>query len=163
MVALASDTLMMVEEMAARKGVQVAVEGESGLPPVNVDAVGLKRVLLNLLTNAVEACPEGSSVEVCLSEAGEDMIRMTVADDGPGIPREVQARLFEPFFTTKGSGGTGLGLALVQKVVVEEHGGRVDVASEPGRGTTFDVRLPVSGMADETALDGRAAASSDDR
>jgi two-component system NtrC family sensor kinase len=163
MAALANDTLMMVREMAARKGVQVSIESGDGLPPAIVDQVGVKRVLLNLLTNAVEACPEGSTVQVRLDRAGEGMIRLTVADDGPGIPPEVQARLFEPFFTTKGSSGTGLGLALVQKVVVEEHGGRVDVASEPGRGTTFDVLLPLSGNEEETALDERPAASGDDR
>ena len=84
---------------------------------------------------------------------GQGRVRITVADNGPGIPADVRARLFEPFYTTKGSRGTGLGLALVQKVVVEEHQGRVEVDSEPGSGTAFHVLLPVSGRGEETALD----------
>ncbi len=66
---------------------------------------------------------------------------MTVADSGVGIPTEVQPRIFEPFFTTKGERGTGLGLAMVFGII-ERHGGTVTVASEPGHGTTFTLRLP---------------------
>ena len=71
-----------------------------------------------------------------------------VEDNGPGMPEEVRDRLFEPFFTTKGSRGTGLGLALVQKVV-EEHRGQVQVESQPGQGTAFHIWLPIAREAQE--------------
>jgi signal transduction histidine kinase len=72
----------------------------------------------------------------------KEEFRITVEGTGSGIPPEVQKRLFEPFFTTKSSRGTGLGLALVRKVV-EEHGGRVTVDTEPGKGTAFHIHLPL--------------------
>jgi signal transduction histidine kinase len=105
--------------------------------------VQVQQVVLNLLQNAVDAA-RGSAGEVALRTApcGEHAgcALVVVEDSGPGIPPEVQARMFEPLFTTKPD-GTGLGLAIVRRIV-EEHRGRIEVASEPGRGTRFAVHFP---------------------
>ncbi len=149
---LLNETLLMVKEAAARKGIEASLEVEGEPPPVAVDAAGMKRVVLNLLTNSIDACPEGCHVELATSlDAERDELRITVRDDGPGIPEDVQERLFEPFFTTKGSSGTGLGLALVRKVV-EEHRGHVELESEPGQGAAFHIFLPAVWGKDRTAM-----------
>jgi two-component system NtrC family sensor kinase len=98
---------------------------------------------VNLITNAAQALPpEGGTVTLSL-QGLDDGVVARVADDGKGMPAEVQARVFEPFFSTKEGGrGVGLGLSIVQGIVAR-HGGTIDVSSEPGRGTTFAVRLPL--------------------
>ncbi len=149
---LLDDTVQMVQESAAQKGIETSlvVEGEALI--ASVDRAGLKRVVLNLLTNAIEACPEGSHVKVKAGlNRSSKQLELTVEDDGPGIPAEAKARLFEAFFTTKGSRGTGLGLALVRKVV-EEHHGRVEVKSEPGQGAAFRISIPAEWDEDQTAF-----------
>jgi len=92
--------------------------------------------------NAVEALGEKGRVRV-ETRAHEGGAALTVSDDGPGIPPEVQARLFEPFFTTKKK-GNGLGLAICRQIVVS-HGGEISFESEPGRGASFTVKLPGAG------------------
>jgi signal transduction histidine kinase len=123
---------------------------------VNSDRTQLQQVLLNLGINARDAMPFGGKLRVSLSTAREGeasgpaaaldvpsgFARITVADTGVGIPRELTARIFEPLFTTKARGaGTGLGLSIVHGIVTE-HGGRIEVESETGRGTSFSVYLP---------------------
>ncbi len=109
-------------------------------------------MVLNLLTNAVEACGESGEVAVGLEpDSTGHAVVITVRDSGPGMPPEVREHMFEPFFTTKGSRGTGLGLALVKKVV-DEHRGAVFVESAPGQGTTFRIALPVATGDDETVM-----------
>src|SRR5207247_3251332 len=111
-------------------------------------AVSRREVLVNLIFNAGHAMPEGwqLTIGVAPSAAGAEL---TVRDTGHGIPPAVQRRMFEPFFTTKGERGSGLGLAMVRKVVAS-HGGRVGVASEPGRGATMTIWLPTTESAAET-------------
>ena len=149
---LLDGTVLMVQEAAAQNGVEVSLSLNGEVPEVKIDQTGMKRAVLNLLSNAVEACPEGSHVR---ASAGVDepsaQLLITVEDDGPGIPAEIRERLFDPFFTTKGSRGTGLGLPLVRKVV-EEHGGRIEVDSELGRGTAFRISIPMATAAAETHL-----------
>jgi two-component system, NtrC family, sensor kinase len=103
----------------------------------------IDQVLMNLLTNAVQAIGDGpGTIRVGLHQRGQDVV-LSVADDGAGISPEVLPRIFDPFYTTKDVGeGTGLGLSIVHGIV-ERHGGRVEVESVPGRGTTFRVILPV--------------------
>lgn len=107
---------------------------------VGADRDQLRQVLLNLVMNAYDACGVDGRVELAATSGAPGWIVLTVSDDGAGIDGETAARVFEPFFTRKSS-GTGLGLAVVQRIV-EAHGGRVELESEPGRGATFTVALP---------------------
>ena len=100
----------------------------------------LKRVFLNLLTNAQQAMPKGGKIKIKISTE-DDKAVIEIKDTGPGIPPEVQEHLFEPFFTTKPE-GSGLGLAIVHKIITE-HEGRIEVESEKGKGATFRIYLPL--------------------
>jgi len=128
---------------AKPKGITVRAEPDEGLGPVCIDRTGIYRVLLNLGGNAVDACTENTG-EVVLRRRSADSDRfvLQVQDNGAGISPEHLGRLFTDFFSTKGSKGTGLGLVVSHKIVTE-HGGTIDVASEPGQGTTFTIHLPL--------------------
>jgi signal transduction histidine kinase len=96
--------------------------------------------------NAVDAMPEGGELQVALKSAAEGQIKITVADEGQGIPERDLPRIFEPFFTSKEAGtGNGLGL-MVAKGIVKDHGGSMEVKSEQGRGTEFRILLPSSAL-----------------
>jgi two-component system NtrC family sensor kinase len=121
------------------------------LPPVRCYPMQLKQVFMNLLVNAYQAIEEalaGSSEMGCIelrTERRGDSVVVSVRDTGVGIPQEARERIFDPFFTTKKVGaGTGLGLSTSYSIV-RRHGGAIEVESEPGRGTTFRVVLPISG------------------
>jgi two-component system NtrC family sensor kinase len=119
------------------------------LPRVFADGHQIQQVLLNLLINAEQAmlgANGGGAMTVrTRHDIGRDIAILEVADDGPGVPSEVQTRIFDPFFTTKEVGkGTGLGLT-VAYAIVQEHGGRIRVGTTPGGGATFAVELPVNG------------------
>ncbi len=114
------------------------------LPRVSGDASQLQRICVNLVLNALEATPDGQ-VEVT-TESDDDWVRISIADDGPGVPEADRVRIFEPFFTTKGtSGGSGLGLAVV-RATVAKHGGRICVESSRNGGALFIVELPVAAL-----------------
>src|SRR5690606_24110248 len=115
------------------------------------DAGALHQVFLNLLTNAVQAMPDGGELQVSLERRGDEAF-VRVRDTGVGIPPEAIEHVFEPFWTSRDREpdperrGTGLGLS-VSYGLVEAHGGSIEVDSEPGRGSTFTVRLPLAGPA----------------
>lgn len=111
-----------------------------GLPQLLLDPDLMKQAVLNLLTNARQAMPEGGVVTVRAWTTG-DRVKIEVADTGPGIPTDVLPRIFDPYFTTRES-GTGLGLPTVRRILLE-HGGDVDVDSRLGRGTRFTLTLAV--------------------
>lgn len=113
---------------------------EGGAFRAEVDPQLLRQVFWNLSLNAVEAMPAGGTLAITL-EGGVGEVRLAFADTGAGMPPEQMAKIFTPFFSTK-EGGTGLGLAIVFKIV-EAHGGRVEVTSRPGFGTTFRLALPL--------------------
>jgi signal transduction histidine kinase len=103
----------------------------------------LNQVWTNLLDNAVSAMDGKGEVTIRTYQEA-DFITVSITDNGPGIPKEIQHRIFEPFYTTKDVGeGTGLGLDVVNRIVTNRFGGRIELESEPG-GTTFYVRLPVN-------------------
>lgn len=124
----------------SRAGVEIKRDDAPGAPRVRADASQLRQVLLNLLRNAREAAGRGGHVRIETRGGAGGMGEIVVADDGPGIAPELRQRIFEPFFTTK-EGGTGLGLALVQQIVLE-HAGELRCESETGRGTRMIVALP---------------------
>ena len=140
---LAREAAEIVEALAEPKGIAI----ETALQPdVTVwgSRVGLKQVLLNLGDNAVKYTPTGGRITIAL-ESSDREATFTVSDTGIGIPAESLPRVFDRFYRAAGAGsptdGTGLGLAIVKRIV-EVHGGSIRVASTPGRGATFTVRLP---------------------
>ena len=136
---LVEETADVFRREAALKGISVSVEVDPAVW-LSVDANQIKSVLWNLLGNARDATDAGGRIAVKLRrQAGQALLE--VEDSGQGISAEDLPRIFDPFFTTK-TGGTGLGLAIVHRVV-EGHGGRIAVRSEPGRGSTFSVSLPL--------------------
>ena len=140
-------TIELTEPHLRRLKVAVAPEFHPDVPPIYADRQQLRQVLLNLFTNAGDAMPKGGRltprVRPGLLGADLSAVVIEVADTGTGIPADVLPRVFDPFFTTKEEGkGTGLGLAICRRIV-DEHGGRLDIESELGRGTTVRVTLPV--------------------
>jgi signal transduction histidine kinase len=142
--ALLDETVGSIRPEAGLKG--LAIETRlTGPTIVDSDPERLRRVLTNLVANAVKFT-EAGTIEVAI-DATPDELRMTVRDTGPGIPAEHMERIFDPFWqvdqsSTRTAGGTGLGLSIVQRLV-QQLGGSLDVASEPGQGTTFTARIPL--------------------
>jgi len=141
--ALLEASLNLVRNELALARVEASVNVARDLPRVNGNPRNLQQVFLNLFLNAVEAMPDGGALRVAAT-LREGSVRISVQDTGSGIAPEHLDQVFEPFFTTKEAGeGTGLGLS-VSYSIVEKHGGRLEVESEPGRGTTFTVTLPAA-------------------
>ncbi len=138
---LVAKSTALLEARARSRGVRLPVEVAPNLPALELDSDLVIQVVVNLVTNALDAVKDGGCVRVGVEPfPGRDGVALAVSDDGEGIPEKARARIFEPFFTTK-HGGTGLGLPLCLRIV-EQHGGTITVESEPGRGTTFLVLLP---------------------
>jgi signal transduction histidine kinase len=142
------DAIVVADRKIIRRATSLTLDLPPDLPPIHGDHQQLCQVVTNLLTNACEAQGCGGSVHVRAEahDAGDHdqpaTVVLTVSDDGPGIPADIRDRIFNPFFSTKPQ-GSGLGLAIVRKII-DAHEGRIDVTSEPGRGTTFTVTLPVA-------------------
>jgi len=127
---------------AQAAGVTLTVRAAAGLPMLDVDPVRIGEVLTNLLTNALRAVPAGGTVTVSADPAQDGRaVAFAVRDTGAGIPPERLPSVFDRFVKSADSGGAGLGLAIA-KSLVEAHGGRIDVESAPGRGTTMRFVLP---------------------
>ncbi len=139
---VAETTQPVWHDHARREGRPVDMSLElTSLPQLVGRAAELREVLTNLLLNAVEAMPQGGHLTL-RSWTEDQEVCVSVSDTGVGMTPEVQRRLFDPFFTTKGVRGTGLGLT-VSQALIKGHRGTLTVDSEPGRGTTFVIRLPV--------------------
>jgi two-component system NtrC family sensor kinase len=116
----------------------------AGDTPILVDATNFELSLLNLMTNAVDAMPNGGTLRIRLLDAPGNRVRIEVSDTGHGIPHELQSRIFEPWVSTKKPGrGTGLGLPIARDVI-SAHDGTISVASTVGEGTTFTIELPAA-------------------
>jgi len=129
------------------RGVEVGREFADPLPTIQADRQQLRQLFLNLLTNSSDAMPEGGRLIVRAEQSrleGAEAVAIEFADTGEGIAAENLEEIWEPFFTTKPEGkGTGLGLAICRRIVAE-HGGRIEIESEPGRGTTVRLVFPAT-------------------
>ena len=140
--AAARSTVALLEPWARRRGVTVELEVAEELE-VEGRRAEVSQVVMNLLTNAIQASGAGAVVRVTVARRGDEAV-VAVADDGPGVPPELVDRIFEPFFTTKPAGeGNGLGLAISRSIAAEQ-GGRVELDNEPGTGATFSVVVPLA-------------------
>lgn len=137
------DIVALIEHDLRKHNIEVACDCDDRLPPVLAAPDQLSEVFMNLIVNARDAMPSGGELTIHADIETAETILMRVSDTGTGIPPEVMAHLFEPFHTTKGEQGTGLGLAICYRIVTE-HGGAIWVESQPGRGTTFLIRLPAA-------------------
>jgi len=136
-------SLLLVRHQLEIGGIELQLNLAHNLPQVPCDPAQIEQVLLALIMNAIDAMPQGGNLrlETRLSDS-EKEIELEVRDDGAGIAHDLLLQIFEPFVTTKENGrGVGLGLA-ISRGIVERHNGRIEVASEVGRGTTFTVTLP---------------------
>jgi two-component system phosphate regulon sensor histidine kinase PhoR len=144
--ALAATSSERLRLFAERQGVELVLDVPDDLPPVRGDDARLGQVFLNLVHNAVKFSPDGGRVTVGVADAGDELVA-SVSDEGVGIPRTAISRIFERFYKVDRArvrgGGTGLGLSIARHVV-EQHGGRIWVESEEGRGSTFSFALPVA-------------------
>jgi signal transduction histidine kinase len=136
---VAHSLAVLLETRAQDAGVSLQVDGDEELV-VDADVRQLRQALLNLVLNAVQASPRGATVDIAVArDCGG--ARITVRDQGVGMSRDVIERIRKPYFTTK-EGGTGLGVA-VARGIIQQHGGRLEFTSAPGRGTTATVHLPM--------------------
>lgn len=143
---IVNDVIALTRHLIQTNNVALILELDESLPWVSIDSNQMKQVLLNLIHNGLQAMPKGG--EMCVrtflgKRESRDWAVMSVRDTGTGISSEDQSKIFEPFFTTKGNrGGTGLGLSVTYGIVAD-HGGTIEVLSEPGRGSVFEVWLPL--------------------
>jgi signal transduction histidine kinase len=138
---LVADILPVVEEVAKSKKVNLQTKLAGDLPTLDFDRTRMGQVLINLVTNGIQASPEGETVTIS-SFAERKKVVVAVADNGCGIPPDRKGEIFSPFFTTK-KDGTGLGLAIVKKIV-EAHKGQLEVQEGPRKGTTFRITLALN-------------------
>ncbi len=140
---IAREVAELFRDSAAQYGIDVVAEVDE-VEPAWMDPEALHSCLANLISNAIDACQISDEpdlkVRVRLREEGSDLL-FEVIDTGCGMDYEIKQKVFTSFFTTKGRGGTGLGLLLTRKIA-QQHGGTVNLSSEPGRGTTFELRFP---------------------
>jgi two-component system sensor histidine kinase HydH len=137
---LIEETVAVIEGLARERNVTVRNDSPPRPPAISIDTVRIKQLLINLVTNAVQASPEGGMVIVRCNIRGGELV-IDVADQGSGIPVDKRDEIFTPFVSPK-KDGTGLGLAIVKKIV-DAHQGRIEVQDTPHGGTTFRVILPV--------------------
>jgi signal transduction histidine kinase len=138
---LLKDVVALLETEWQKEGIRFAFHFDPTLPLVAADEELVRQAFLNILLNACQAMPNGGTVSILTEGEGWDFVKVSIADSGVGIPPEDIDKIFHLYYTTK-SGGSGIGLSLVYRVV-QMHDGLIEVLSEVGRGTTMIVRLPV--------------------
>ncbi len=138
-----TNSVKLVHNMLHVAEIDSKLELQEGLPPVLLDENKIQSVLVNLITNAIQAMPSGGTLTMRSSfHEGEDHVTLEVGDTGKGIPAEFLSHIFDPFFSTKGTKGTGLGLS-ISYGIIKNHNGRIRARSKVGVGTTFVIELPV--------------------
>ncbi len=140
--ALIEEALILVQTSGVQARIDFSTQFDAELPAIVADRELLKQVLLNLLINAVQAIGARGEIRIRTWRDTSTHLALTIEDNGCGIDSDVQKKIFDPFFTTKAS-GTGLGLALSQRII-NAHQGDIRVASQPGCGATFTLILPIN-------------------
>ncbi|MEE8229729.1 MAG: ATP-binding protein [candidate division NC10 bacterium] len=139
--ALLKDVVALLETEWQKDGIRFAFQFDPILPLMAADEELLRQAFLNILLNACQAMPTGGTVAISTEQEGDEIVRVSIADTGVGIPPEDIDKIFHLYYTTK-PGGSGIGLSLVYRVA-QMHDGSIEVSSKVGRGTTMVVRLPV--------------------
>ena len=148
-----SDVIELMQSRAAELGVQLSWHPDSELPPVMIDAEGIHRAVLNIVTNAIDASEGAADAHVAVEtewDPNTSIAKIVISDNGIGIDEADIPSIFQIFASSKGSRGTGLGLPVSQKII-REHGGRISVSSRPGLGATFVIELPMTKRTDPRA------------
>jgi two-component system, NtrC family, sensor kinase len=140
-----NETIDFLENESRYRNIDIQFDQQPDLPKITSDSSQLQQVFLNIMNNAIDALGKNGEIHIKTDyQRRNNEIRIEITDNGPGIPKENLAKIFDPFFTTKEVGkGTGLGLSIVYSIV-EKLGGRIMVASDTGKGTTFTIYLPVT-------------------
>jgi len=133
------ETLKLLKTEFANRHIEVSVDLPEAIPSVKLDRQQIKQVFFNLIKNAVDVMPDGGNLKIAFG-VGDAFVDISFLDTGCGIATEELGHVFDPYYTTK-TNGTGLGLMIVRRIV-EDHGGEIEVASKPGQGTCFKIRLP---------------------
>jgi signal transduction histidine kinase len=139
------EVVQLLESRATAQGIALKAELSDQLAPMRFDPEGIQRCLLNLVTNAIDACGEddapGKTVTVRTQKPEKWAVEYQVIDTGSGMTQDVQDKIFQSFFSTKGIRGTGIGLMMTQRIV-DQHQGIIEVASEKAAGSTISIKLP---------------------
>lgn len=142
---LVSNILYFIDIRFQSRGIKIVERLDQHLPVIEADSVQISQVLVNLITNAIHAMAGGGKITIA-TKRKQNQVSLVVSDTGSGMSNEVKRKIFEPFYTTKPVGqGTGLGLSVVQGIV-EEHKGKILVSSSPGKGSRFEIVLPLRQM-----------------
>ena len=144
------DVYELMQSRAGELGVELSWQASASLPRVLIDTDGIHRAVLNIVTNAIDACEGAQNARVSIKtewDAETPLARISVSDNGVGIEESEIPSIFQLFASTKGSRGTGLGLPVTQKII-REHGGKISVTSRRGQGSTFVIELPATKRSD---------------
>ena len=147
------DVVELMQSRAEELGARLAWHPARDMPQVAIDPEGIHRAVLNIVTNAIDACEGAESAQVVVKtewDSENSIARISISDNGIGIEEADIPSIFQIFASSKGSRGTGLGLPVSQKIV-REHGGKIVVSSRPGEGATFEIELPMSRRSDPGA------------
>jgi PAS domain S-box-containing protein len=134
------ETLALLKQEIENRDIHVELECPPSLPVIRIDKDQIKQAFFNIVKNALQAMPDGGLLRISVT-ATDHFLAVAIRDNGSGISPEDFGNIFEPYYTTK-QGGSGLGLMIVQRII-QDHGGRIDINSEPQAGTTFTVFLPL--------------------
>ena len=138
---LVEESIYFFKSRCHKEGILLTIFTDTELPLITVDPVQIEQVLTNIIVNAMHVMPQGGKLDIRTGHDDEH-VKIIIRDTGSGMSREVSERIFDPFFTTKKAGkGIGLGLSVV-KGIIDSHKGHITVASEPGKGTQFEISLP---------------------
>ena len=139
---LIEDVLEFQRTEASHRSINIEIQIDEDVQPIESDRGLLQQVFLNLVSNAYAAVPDSGEITIAAHQLSPSEVAVSVSDNGSGIPAADLANIFEPFFSTKGQAGTGLGLSITRDII-EKLGGIIEVSSKDGKGTTFKVNLPV--------------------